>query len=103
MTNSRAKGAAGERELANKLKEYGYTARRTQQFCDKAGDSDVVCEELDEYHIEVKRVERLNIDNAMDQSLRDCQERTPIVVHRRNKKPWMVTMYLEDWLALQKR
>ena len=98
MTNSRAKGAAGERELANKLKEYGYTARRTQQFCGKAGDSDVVCTELDDYHIEVKRVERLNIDNAMDQSLRDCHDKTPIVVHRRNKKPWLVTMYLEDWL-----
>ena len=99
MTNSRAKGAAGERELANKLKEYGYTARRTQQFCGKAGDSDVVCEELDQYHIEVKRVERLNIDKAMEQSLNDCKDKTPIVVHRRNKKPWMVTMYLEDWLG----
>ena len=30
--NSRAKGAKGERELANKLKEYGYECRRGQQF-----------------------------------------------------------------------
>ena len=33
MKNSRRKGAAGERELASKLREYGYTdARRGQQF-----------------------------------------------------------------------
>lgn len=31
--NSRNKGASGERELANKLKEYGYDARRGQQYC----------------------------------------------------------------------
>jgi len=100
MTNSRAKGAVGERELANKLKEYGFTARRTQQFCGAAGDSDVVCQELSEYHIECKRVERLNVDQAMDQSLRDCQDKTPTVMHRRNHKPWLVTMFLEDWIRL---
>jgi hypothetical protein len=38
----------------------------------------------------------------MDQSLRDCKDKTPIVCHRRNHKPWLVTMYLEDWLKLVK-
>jgi Holliday junction resolvase len=102
MTNSKAKGSAGERELAAKLREHGYTARRTQQFCGAAGDSDVVCSELANYHIECKRVERLNVDAAMDQALRDCNDRTPIVAHRRNHRPWLVTMYLEDFLKLQK-
>ena len=100
MINSKAKGSAGERELANKLKEHGFSARRTQQFCGKAGDADVDCVELSEFHIECKRVERLNIDTAMEQSLNDCNDKTPTVFHRRNHKPWYVTMYLEDWLAL---
>lgn len=30
--NSREKGKAGERELANKLKDYGYNTRRGQQY-----------------------------------------------------------------------
>ena len=30
--NSKKKGAKGERELANKLKEYGYNCRRGQQY-----------------------------------------------------------------------
>ena len=102
MVNGKQKGSAGERELAAKLREHGFTARRTQQFCGAAGDSDVVCTELANFHIECKRVEKLNIDKAMDQALRDCGDNTPICVHRRNKKPWMVTMYLEDWINLLK-
>jgi hypothetical protein len=100
MTNSKAKGSAGERELANRLKELGLQARRTQQFCGKAGDADVDCVELERYHIECKRVERLNIDQAMDQATRDCGEKTPVCIHRRNCKPWLVTMFLEDWVRL---
>jgi Holliday junction resolvase len=100
MTNSKAKGSAGERELANRLKELGLTARRTQQFCGKAGDADVDCVELSSYHIECKRVERLNIDQAIDQAVRDCGDKTPVVMHRRNKKPWLVTLFLEDFIRL---
>lgn len=101
MVNSRAKGARAERELANKLKEYGYQAHRTQQFCGKAGDSDVECYELAHYHIECKMVQALNVDKAMDQATRDCGDRTPVVIHRKNNRPWLVTIYLEDWLKLQ--
>jgi Holliday junction resolvase len=103
MTNSRAKGAAGERELANKLKEHGFTARRTQQFCGTAGDSDVVCTELADYHIECKRVQNLNVDKAIDQATRDCGDNIPTVMHRKNNRPWLVTMFLEDWIALVKK
>ena len=97
MTNSREKGAKGERELANILKKYGFDARRGQQFCGKNGDADVVG--LEGYHIECKRVERLNIHEAMQQSVRDARENeTPIVAHRKNKTEWLVTMRLDDFI-----
>lgn len=54
-------------------------------------------------HIEVKRVERLNVTEAMDQSIRDAQrfnDGVPALFHRRNHKPWLVTMRLTDWLQL---
>lgn len=54
-------------------------------------------------HIEVKRVERLNVTEAMDQSIRDAQrfnDGVPALFHRRNHKPWLVTMRLADWLQL---
>lgn len=100
MVNSRAKGARAERELANKLKEHGFTARRGQQFCGANGDADVVCTELADWHIECKMVAALNVDKAIDQATRDCGDKTPVVIHRKNNRPWLVTIYLEDWLKL---
>lgn len=97
--NSRQKGARGERELAEKLREYGYEARRGQQFSGANGDADVVG--LPGYHIECKRVERLNIEEAMAQSVRDAREgETPIVCHRRDRKEWLVTIRLKDFMEV---
>ena len=94
--NSKAKGAAGERELAKKLKEYGYDCRRGQQYCGANGDADVVG--LPGIHIECKRGQRLNIDDAMLQAIRDRREgEYPAVFHRKNNGKWMVTMLLDDW------
>lgn len=95
--NSRNKGATGERELANFLKAHGYEARRGQQYSGANGDADVVG--MTGYHIECKRVERLNIDTAMEQSIRDARENEiPVVCHRKNRKEWLITMRLEDFL-----
>jgi Holliday junction resolvase len=99
--NSRNKGAVGERQLANKLKEYGYECRRSQQYAGINGDADVVG--LPAIHIECKRVERLNIYDAMDQSKRDKrQDEIPVVMHRKNRRGWLVTMELDDWMKLYK-
>lgn len=96
--NSRAKGAKGERELANKLKEYGYKCRRGQQFSGLEGE-DVVG--LDYIHIECKRVEKLNIDKALKQAVRDAKDnQIPAVFHRKNGEKWKVTMNLDDWIQL---
>ena len=97
--NSRAKGAGGERELAKKLREYGYDCRRGQQFSGANGDADVVG--LPGIHIECKRVERLNLEDAMAQSIRDAREgEIPVVMHRKTRSPWLVTMTLEDWVEI---
>lgn len=99
--NSRRKGAKGELELANLLKEHGFDARRGQQYCGSNGDADVVG--LPGVHIECKRVEQLNIDKAMNQSIRDSKgDEIPVVMHRRNNTPWKVTMLLDDFLKLYK-
>lgn len=99
MTNSRAKGARGERELANLLKEYGYECRRGQQFSGANGDADVVG--LPNVHIECKRVEKLNIEKAMAQSSRDARDgEVPVVMHRKDRHPWLVTMAMGDFMEM---
>lgn len=81
--NSRSKGARGEREVAGILREYGYPCRRGQQYSGANGDADVVG--LPGTHIEVKRRERLDIHDAMEQSVRDAREgEMPTVFLRRN-------------------
>lgn len=98
--NSRRKGAEGERSLAKKLKEYGYDCRRTVQYCGKSGEAaDIIG--LPGIHIECKRVERLNLEDAMSQSKRDAREgEIPTVMHRKNNCEWLVTMRLDDFMEI---
>ena len=98
--NSRQKGARGERELAGILRqEYGFDARRGQQYCGANGDADVVG--LPGVHIECKRVEHLNLYDAMAQAKHDKKEdELPAVFHRKNECKWLVTMELDDWMRI---
>ena len=97
--NSRDKGKRGELELAHLLSSYGYKCIRGQQYSGINGDADVVG--LDGIHIECKRVENLNLDKAMEQSIRDKRaNEIPVVIHRKNRQPWKVTMLLDDFMKL---
>lgn len=97
--NSKAKGSAGEREFAAVLTQRGYPAHRNdQRFVGGSGRPDVSADGLDGFHFEVKRVERLNVSEAMKQAEADAAGRVPIVAHRRNRAPWLVTMHLDDFL-----
>lgn len=98
--NSRQKGARGEREVAEILRSYGYDARRGVQYCGANGDADVVG--MPGHHLEIKRVEKLNIEEAMQQSRVDAREgEIPVVVHRKNGKKWLITLEFSDYLEQQ--
>lgn len=101
--NSRSKGKRAELQLAKELRRLGYEdARRGQQFSGANGDADVVGMS-DLIHIECKHVERLNIHEAMEQSKRDAREgEKPVVMHKKNRTEWLVTMPLYDWIELFK-
>lgn len=100
--NSRQKGKRGELELAHELEKYGYEARRGQQYSGLEGDADVVG--VPGIHVECKRVEKLNIDAALDQSIRDARSgEVPVVMHRMNRKPWKVTLLLDDFMKIWKK
>lgn len=97
---SREKGKRGEREFAALCRKHGFSARRGQQYSGEGGE-DVVG--LPGVHVEVKRVERLNLEEAMEQSVRDSHGAVPIVAHRRNGKKWMITQNADDWLKWRRR
>lgn len=98
MINSRQKGAKGEREVAKLLSDRGYHCRRGQQFNGLEGE-DVVG--LDYMHIEVKRVQNLNLYNAYLQAKRDSKNNNrPLVFHRKNNQKWLVSMDFDTFIEL---
>ena len=103
MVNSNRKGKAGERELSKLFRSYGFEgARRSQQFAGINNDADVVG--LPHVHVECKRVERLNIHDASEQTIRDKrEEELGIVAHRKDRTQWLVTMTLDEWMEIYKR
>jgi len=98
--NSRRKGAAGERELANYLREQGWQkARRTQQYAGnpEGGSGDVVCDNFP-FHIEGKRCQQIKPEQWMAQAKADCPaSKIPSVFFRRNgEKKWLVILQADD-------
>ena len=99
--NSKQKGKRGELELVRKLKEYGFGTRRSVQYNGKADDGQADLVGLDGIHIESKRVERLNIYDAIAQAKHDAKaDELPTVFHRKNNAKWLVTMELNSWMEL---
>ena len=101
---SRNKGACGERELARELSRLlKVDARRGQQHCGGPDSPDVMID-IPDLHIECKRTERLRLYEAMEQATEDAskgldegqQPKVPVVCHRSNRRPWLLTVRLED-------
>jgi len=95
--NSRNKGKRGEREFAALLREDGFDARRGQQFSGSPDSPDVVSDALAWLHVEVKRVQNLNLTDACVQAEGDCGGKPWVVAHRRNHAPWLITMRAETF------
>jgi len=101
--NSKRKGSAGEREVCEIFKESGHEAHRNDQsYTGGFMNPDISVSGFDDYHFEIKRVERLNVPEAMNQARHDCGNRIPAVIHRRSREPWLITMTLDDWMKHEK-
>lgn len=97
---SKNKGKVGEREVAALLRQFGFGARRGQQFAG-GGDSPDVVHDMDGFHIEVKRTEQFGLWAALDQANRDKKKHeAPVIFHRKNNREWVVVLTAADFLAL---
>ena len=98
---SRRKGAAGEREAAEKLNEVlGTRFHRGRQY-HGGPESPDLAGDLPGLHLEVKRVEALRLYPSLEQARRDAGTgEVPAVMHRMNKKPWVVIVYADDLIRL---
>jgi Holliday junction resolvase len=98
---SKSKGKLGEREAAELLREFGFNARRGQQFSGSPDSPDVVSD-MEGFHIEVKRTaKQTDLFAAIEQAKRDRKEgEDALVFHRKDKKDWIVAMDAREFLRL---
>lgn len=99
--NSKRKGSQGERELLEVLQGQGDAIRNDQRYIGGVGNPDILfVRHGRRYHVECKRCEKLNIHAAMSQAIADCRNALPMVMHRKNREKWLVTMPLEVFLEV---
>ena len=100
---SREKGKRFERDVASRFREYGYDAHRTAQYKGNTGQAGDV-EGVPYIHIECKHQERMNLYDWMEQSVTDAAAEgggnLPVVVHKANNEPVLVTMVFDDWIHM---
>lgn len=99
--NSKRKGNRAERELLHILQTYEVEAHRNDQQYIGGIDNPDISVRIGplNVHVECKRVERLSLASALRQAHRDANGHAlPVVVHRRSREPWLVTMELTDLL-----
>lgn len=101
--NSKRKGNRAELELLRLLQSYGIDAHRNDQRHIGGIDNPDISARIGpvSVHVECKRVERLALAAALRQAHRDANGHAlPVVVHRRSREPWLVTMELTDLLQI---
>ena len=88
--NSKQKGAVGERELAQLLRNQGWMdARRGVQYSGLKGDADVVG--VQGIHIECKRCQQVSDEKWLQQAEHDARiGEIPVVIYRRDREQWKV-------------
>lgn len=91
---SRQKGARGEREVRDALRAHGLEARRDGRLDDDLDHN------VEPFHLEVKRTERIEITKWLEQAERDAGDRIPAVVFRRSREPWRIVLPLDAFLSL---
>ena len=96
---SRDKGKVGEREARDVILSWGLPAHRGRQFKGTPDSPDVVT--VPGLHCEVKRRNAGSVTAWMEEAAEDVGGRgfgmpIPFVIHRRDGKPWLVTVHAVD-------
>jgi Holliday junction resolvase len=92
--SEREKGARGEREFAELLRQHGFEAKRDGRL------EDDLAHNVPDVHFEVKRCERLDLPCWTRQAEADAGSRDAVVAYRKSGEPWRVSMTADHYLEL---
>tara|TARA_R100000093_G_scaffold71188_1_gene46248 strand:+ start:616 stop:990 length:375 start_codon:yes stop_codon:yes gene_type:complete len=106
---SRDKGIRGELEVSKLLKGWGWEAERGKQRKGGPDSPDVIHNMHNlrpagiSFALEIKLRQQLNLYDAL-KKLEGEQDpdagMTPVVFHRKDHKPWLVTLSADDFLEI---
>jgi Holliday junction resolvase len=103
MINVKRKGAKGELDWRDKVREYGFDCARGRQYHGGQDSPDVVSEDLDRYHFEVKFSQNTSFYKWFRQAAADAGPKIPVVAHRANHGDWHVFIAADHFLELLKQ
>lgn len=102
--NSKQKGKRGELVVAHAFQKYGFEANRTAQCRGNTGQAPDVEVKNTNLHVEVKFQNKMHLYDWMEQADRDCEaekkNNIPVVIHKANNKPMLVSMHFEDFMEI---
>lgn len=97
---SQRKGRNAELEIVKIFQAHGIDARPGEAVS-YGSTPDVIG--VPGIHPEIKRCEQIRLSSWLGQAVRDSEkfhDGLPVIFHRKNREGWIVSMRLEDWLAL---
>jgi len=101
LTDGYRKGKEGERDTVRRWRQFGFESQRQPNSGGLMWKGDLYCGELPWLHIEVKYVERLNIEACMDKARSECKSgQTALLIHKRARKPALATLEEAELLGL---
>jgi hypothetical protein len=100
--NSQNKGRAGEQDTVRRWRSMGgFELRRQPNSGGLVWKGDLWGKELADFHIEVKYVEKLNIEKTMDKARGERKVgQTVLLIHKRNRCVPLATMEEADLIGL---
>lgn len=98
----REKGKRGERLAAQALSALGYASSRGVQFHGGPESPDIKTS-IEGIHFEVKFVEREQVRVWMRQAQEESGGNVPVLLHKRSREQWLLTVPLERINELAQR
>lgn len=96
--SERTKGARGEREVAELLRNFGIEVDRTVHNSGMYLRGDLTG--VEGYHFEVKRQETLRVPTWLRQAADECGDLVPVVAFRQSRSEWYAALPLRDLARL---
>lgn len=93
---SKRKGKRGELDAVRAWKEAtGLPARRSRQYAGRPESPDLEIG-IPGIYAECRRREKMNVGAAVERAAREAGDMLPILLHRANRQPWLLTLRLAD-------